>query len=228
MKYHAKDLINLPIQVIVHSLIEAEKIYSFCYGRTNWSPSANKYPIYVMCESGEHGISWMGDEKYMIKNHGVKETIDFSDLIFDERKIVGAYCVKHFPGNTFDVEKRGRTTGACSIVCGGSDWKKYNPFENQEYFAFIYSKPTVNNITVRCDEGDFAVRVELNKSVKFGDTLIEHWLLSDLLKDAKTGENWLKITSESWQVKFSKVNIGCKHNIPIEDIQKVYDAYLGK
>lgn len=96
------------------------------------------------------------------------------------------------------------------------DYSKVLEFAKQQLESKYWSKDVI--VTLGCEDMTFDVKVVPGKSITFEGKDINIQTLKSLTNN--------KIPSISgWDVSYESVTIGCKHNIPIEDIKKVINAY---
>ena len=101
------------------------------------------------------------------------------------------------------------------------DYSKVLEFAKKQLEHPYWSKDVT--ITLGCDDGTFDVKVEPGKSITFEGKEITITSLKSIIVNSK-----VKTIINSWGVNHENVSIGCKHNIPIGDIQKVIDTYNKK
>lgn len=98
------------------------------------------------------------------------------------------------------------------------DYSKVLEFAKKQLEHPYWSKDVT--ITLGCDDGTFNVKVVPGKSITFEGKEIKIKDLEDIIENLEYAYN-----INDWKIKHESVTIGCKHNIPIEDIKKVIDAY---
>ena len=101
------------------------------------------------------------------------------------------------------------------------DYSKVLEFAKKQLEHPYWSKDVT--ITLGCDDGTFDVKVEPGKSITFEGKEITITSLKSIVVNSK-----VRTIINSWGVNYENVSIGCKHNIPIGDIQKVIDTYNKK
>ena len=101
------------------------------------------------------------------------------------------------------------------------DYSKVLEFAKKQLEHPYWSKEII--VELNSDDKIFEVKVEPGKSITFDGENIN----IQSLKRTVINSNFTECVN-SWNVNFEYVSIGCKHNIPIRDIQKVIDAYNKK
>ena len=101
------------------------------------------------------------------------------------------------------------------------DYSKVLEFAKKQLEHPYWNKDVT--VTLGCDNGIFDVKVVPGKSITFEGKEITITSLKSIIVNSK-----VRTIINSWGVNYEFVSIGCKHNIPIKDIQKVIDAYNKK
>ena len=98
------------------------------------------------------------------------------------------------------------------------DYSKVLEFAKKQLEHPYWSKEII--VELNSDDKIFEVKVDPGKSITFDGENIKIADLKMLILFGGKVNNWI--------YNFEYVSIGCKHNIPIRDIQKVIDAYNKK
>ena len=98
------------------------------------------------------------------------------------------------------------------------DYSKALEFAKKQLESKYWNKEVI--VTLGCDDDTFNVKVVPGKSITFEGKKIKIKDLEDIIENLEYAYN-----INDWKIKHESVTIGCKHNIPIEDIKKVIDAY---
>lgn len=98
------------------------------------------------------------------------------------------------------------------------DYSKVLEFAKKQLEHPYWSKEVI--VELNSDDKIFEVKVDPGKSITFDGENIKIADLKMLMLFGGKVNNWV--------YNFEYVSIGCKHNIPIRDIQKVIDAYNKK
>lgn len=169
--------------------------------------------------------TWQGSncEDYFQKTHKFTKTIDFSQVKFDDMKIIGYKApMDLFNGN---VKK-------------GDVLKPYDYNDNINSAWYVTSKQNQhftipNEIVTKWEE----VRAEEKKTIKVGtkqlDVIIHKdgkcecegktFLVSDIIR-LNNEVKWSFASYLPWETKIEQVKIGCNH-LTHEDLQKIIDTY---
>ena len=101
------------------------------------------------------------------------------------------------------------------------DYSKVLEFAKKQLEHPYWNKEVI--VTLGCDDGTFDVKIIPGKSITFEGIEITITSLKSIIVNSK-----VRSFINSWGVSYEFVSIGCKHNIPIRDIQEVIDAYNKK
>ena len=98
------------------------------------------------------------------------------------------------------------------------DYSKALKFAKKQLESKYWNKDVI--VTLGCDDDVFDVKVIPGKSITFENKNINIQMLKHLVTASEVTHR-----INDWKINYESVTIGCKHNIPIEDIKKVIDAY---
>lgn len=85
--YTIQELKELPIQIECTSVEQANKIWKANGEKSFWNVGNGYFKFYVKCNKKSYP-TWMGDPYYFQNVNKVKETIEFSQIDFQEKDLL--------------------------------------------------------------------------------------------------------------------------------------------
>lgn len=201
--------------------------YSGWYDCSNWLHSHN-FKNESIIAGGNLAASFANQEK-----HDGYHELTFEQfkkyILMENKKIIGYKPKEEFKPFVSKLHDLG-DRGAIDMYCAFSNSYSIEGFRKAGvldlWFEPVYES-TKKTVTLRSKQGDFTVDVEPGKSIKYTDYdslgAEKEFKICDLKAWANSSKGWKPVNG--WEVKNETISIGCKHEIPIEDIQKVIDAY---
>lgn len=183
------------------------------------------------CVFNDSIVYCMKDMSYIIRKASKMEIVNHTK----GKKIIGAICIKDFPGNAYKV-KLPEFDGQPDFGYQSYDWNKYNPERFTEHWKIVYEEtPLKISVDVRCGGIDgikytIQVVVTPGKSIEYKDCEIPIANLENLLNFSKSllYKNGPNESIESiWETQADSFRIGCHKYVLAEDIKKVIDVYHG-